>query len=241
MQNRRTQLTPKPARRGFTLIELLVVISIIATLMALVLPAIQNARAAARTLECKNNIKNISLAAHNFASSKKRLPALGVYTTPVVASPTIPKGELRSWVVELMSQMDRRDISDRWNNNADWDDVDATVPVDNKTLSQTNIKVLTCPDDQTAAGVNGGLSYVANNGYLANDGGPGNRWTQGRLDWNADTININSLSTRTRSETLACSGRILELPPLEERNKRTATRLMESMMVVARQLCLARM
>ena len=98
MQVRRPLLTQKPVRRGFTLIELLVVISIIATLMALILPAVQNARAAARTLECKNKLKNITLAAHNFASSKKRFPALGVYT--VGASPGVGNAApLRSWVV----------------------------------------------------------------------------------------------------------------------------------------------
>jgi prepilin-type N-terminal cleavage/methylation domain-containing protein len=123
MQTCRRQLTPKPARRGFTLIELLVVISIIATLMALVLPAIQNARAAARTLQCKNNLKNITLAAHNFSAARRKLPALGTYTLGGTSSPTPalnPTGALRSWVVDLLSHMDRRDISDRWNNSADW-------------------------------------------------------------------------------------------------------------------------
>ena len=185
MQNRRTQLTPKPARRGFTLIELLVVISIIATLMALVLPAIQNARAAARTLECKNNIKNISLAAHNFASSKKRFPALGVYKaglSPGVAN-ALP---LRSWVVELLSQMDRRDISDNWDNTIAWNvGTNNTASGSGAALNKTYVKVLACPDDQSANGVNGGLSYVANNGYLTNNGS-GNRWTAGGIDWNAD-------------------------------------------------------
>lgn len=183
MQIRRPQLTQKPARRGFTLIELLVVISIIATLMALILPAVQNARAAARTLECKNKLKNITLASHNFASSKKKFPALGVYTqggSPGVANAT----PLRSWIVEILSQMDRRDISDRWDNNLGWN---SGV---NATLNQTYVGVLACPDDQSANGVNGSLSYVGNNGYLLTGVG-GNRWVAGEIDWNSDGTLIN--------------------------------------------------
>jgi len=193
MQIRRIQLTQKPVRRGFTLIELLVVISIIATLMALILPAIQQARAAARTVECKNNLKNIALAAHNFASSRRSFPPLGIYK--VVGSPatTVP---LRSWVVELASYMDRRDISDRWDDNLAWNDastVPGTVPVNNSTLGRTYIKVLACPDDLTAIGLNGGLSYVGNNGYMRY-GGTSNRWVAGGLDWNLSGL-VNTAAT----------------------------------------------
>jgi prepilin-type N-terminal cleavage/methylation domain-containing protein len=180
MQTRRSLILSKSSRRGFTLIELLVVISIIATLMALILPAIQNARAAARTVECKNNLKNIALAAHNFASSRRTFPALGIYASVPGSPPTTVA--LRSWVVELASHMDRRDISDRWNNDLAWNN-NTTTPVSNLTLGQTFIKVLACPDDQSAIGVNGGLSYVGNHGYMLY-GENSNRWTSGSLDWN---------------------------------------------------------
>ena len=73
----RFDASARNARAGFTLIELLVVIAIIAILIALLLPAVQMAREAARRTACKNNLKQMGLALHNFESTYDRFPSAG--------------------------------------------------------------------------------------------------------------------------------------------------------------------
>jgi len=101
------------ARSGFTLIELLVVIAIIAILISLLLPAVQAAREASRRTQCRNNIKQLALAAHNYNDVNRVFPAGQM----VLNFSTKPKFRGYSLFVYLLPYVEANVIYQKWNFN----------------------------------------------------------------------------------------------------------------------------
>jgi len=156
----------KAQRSGFTLIELLVVISIIAVLAALILPGIQNARAAASRINCLNNMKNVGVAVQVYATSNRGAvpPLAGKREIPGHSTGSSPWQIRRmSWMANLLPMLDNTALYDRIQTRPD-----GGGPDELDTLAGTNIEVFTCPSDTRQQGL-GRTSFVGNAGYAVVD------------------------------------------------------------------------
>lgn len=191
MNTRLKNPVDRQPRRGFTLIELLVVISIIAVLISLIAPAVQSARAAARKLQCLNNMKQVALAVTNVASgSGDKLPRLiDAMSAPAFTDDTLATGAgnrtvVAGWPIQILPALDSaalfRSIRE------------SVVAVDTtfgriKSQDQVALRVFTCPDDRSNNGQKMGLSYVANMGYVTNGAwGTNNNHDPYRVDYDGD-------------------------------------------------------
>jgi prepilin-type N-terminal cleavage/methylation domain-containing protein/prepilin-type processing-associated H-X9-DG protein len=142
-------------RRGFTLIELLVVIAIIAVLIGLLLPAVQKVREAANNSKCKNNLKQLGIALHNYHGTWGGFPP---------AHQTKPTQH--NWVSKILPEIEQDNVAHMYNASINWD----AFPNDNPTFSPTTtpnqiqIKILWCPSSpagRTGANFRGINDYPA--------------------------------------------------------------------------------
>ena len=123
-------------KTGFTLIELLLVISIIAVLASLLLPAVQQAREAARRTHCRNNLKQIGIALHNYQT------ALGCFPPGFCADPSTTGGE---WSVHarLLPHLDQTTVGDLIDFSNDFGSGDsASIAV-----RRTRVATYLCPSE----------------------------------------------------------------------------------------------
>lgn len=135
-------------RRGFTLVELLVVIAIIGILIALLLPAVQAAREAARRSQCTNNMKQISLALHNYHDSFQSFPPRGIFGDGGSGPPQTPYHH--TWLTAILPFMEQQTL---------YDSTDMGLPAMGpggggppQPIVSTLVPTLLCPSDATAPG-----------------------------------------------------------------------------------------
>jgi prepilin-type N-terminal cleavage/methylation domain-containing protein/prepilin-type processing-associated H-X9-DG protein len=174
-------------RHGFTLVELLVVIAIIGILIALLLPAVQAAREAARRTQCTNHLKQLGLALHNYHDTIGSFPP-GRLTYPVVYSPQ----------AHLLPFLEQANLAGLINYNITFVGADAaTWP--NAAAARTTVPLYTCPSDvgQVPASPFGATNYVGNVGSGTVDNGNLNAGPIDGVFFRASSIKFRDITDGT--------------------------------------------
>ncbi|MCC9605112.1 DUF1559 domain-containing protein [Blastopirellula sp. JC732] len=131
------------ARTGFTLVELLVVIAIIGVLIALLLPAVQQAREAARRTQCKSNLKQLGLALHNYHDIHQSFPPGTLISTGDFTAANIAAW---GWNAFLLPQLEQVNLYEQL--TVSTRDLHAVMKdAGTRPLSQTRLSVFRCPTD----------------------------------------------------------------------------------------------
>ncbi len=133
-------------RNAFTLVELLIVITIIGILIALLLPAVQAAREAARRLQCANNLKQIGLALHSYHDALGSFPPgninLGAGMCPGAAEPVQSYStQSGNWMIAILPYIDQGALFDQYDNHY------TNESPQNKVVRETTVPAYVCPSD----------------------------------------------------------------------------------------------
>jgi len=163
-------------RNGFTLVELLVVIAIIGILVALLLPAVQSAREAARRTSCKNNLKNLALGCLNYESTFQTFPSGADYSEASGGG-----NDSFSWCVTILPYMEQTallDAIDEMVEERKQNDPDNPLTAyDLGSLNQSVGKIFQCPSDTEIRDELTSTSNLAATSYTAVGGSAGSRDT----------------------------------------------------------------
>lgn len=134
------------SKRGFTLVELLVVIAIIGILIGMLLPAVQMVREAARRVECLNNLRQLSLALHNYESAHQSFPPSRMAPDDQMIPSHLTNhvggaSAFQSWSIQILPFIEQTNLSDDYDFNQPWfDDANST----NHQVISTQLSVFRC-------------------------------------------------------------------------------------------------
>ncbi len=132
-------------RRGFTLVELLVVIAIIGVLVALLLPAVQQAREAARRMGCQSKLKQLGIAAHNIHDVQGKFPAGNEYRKGTTGPWSGAYDYYETWAISLLPYLEQAAIVPLWDPTTPnaYNDPTGKMTI----LRQTKLNIYICPSD----------------------------------------------------------------------------------------------
>jgi len=182
------------SRRGFTLIELLVVIAIIGVLVALLLPAVQAAREAARRSQCSNNLKQIGLGLHNYHSTHDKFPIGGACNQGGI---NCTSWDGMSAVAQMLPFLEQQPLYSSI--NFYWSASNAL----NNTAKITFVNGFACPSDGNASQTSNNNSYMASQGTTAQSNpGSSTGMFSNRDDYGLRDVTDGSSSTIAYSEKL---------------------------------------
>ena len=153
----------RAGRQGFTLVELLVVIAIIGVLVALLLPAVQAAREAARRAQCQNSLHNLALAVLNYESAQGALPQSSDGEVDEIRVELYTGSQL-SWIVRILPQMEQQGLYDQIDLSKSFDVYKNEDVNTNATPELAQPAPLLCPSDEAFGRFYGGpglrISYA---------------------------------------------------------------------------------
>lgn len=225
-------------RTGFTLVELLVVIAIIGVLVALLLPAVQAAREAARRSSCQNNLHQTSLGIMNFESANKEFPAC---FEPGISGPGSATNLMHSWAPYILPFIEQQSLHSQYRFDKWWGDPTTNALITRDQRSSQDIVMLLCPSTPKLIKGRSDYAAICGPGYPsphplnANEGWKrGQNWSQGVLvaispitsagvdTYDNDRVRIGQITDGTSNTIMLgeCAGRDVaaeQIPKPEER------------------------